>query len=155
MKPTIILAVFLILTSCGNDDYIDITDQCTFINIFSPSCFVEPSGEDNNEYIFKDSSNYLSFIDTNRLNSSSINCDTASALTIDFENYVLLGKYAEGGGCSVNFKKRIYRDIINQEIIYKIDVKASGWCDMLVYSNNWVLIPKSLFYEDVIFSVDE
>ncbi len=126
-----------------------------FINLLSDNCFQEPGGGAYDELIFKDTAAFLSFVDTMRLNPSNRNCDTATAPSIDFGNYVLIGKYASGGGCNIDFKKRIYRDITNQEIIYQIDVKTSGWCDMLGYSNNWVLIPKSLFYEEVKFLVNE
>lgn len=155
MKPTLLLAAIVLLASCGNDEYIEITDQCVFINLFSNSCFQEPPGGEYDEFIFKDNATFLSFTDSMRLNPASMNCDTATAPSIDFENYVLLGKYASGGGCNVDFRRRIYRDITDQNIIYQIDVKTSGWCDMLGYSNNWVLLPKSLYYEDVVFIVNE
>ncbi len=155
MKAIRLITVLLVFAGCSNNDYLEITDQCTFIYLFSGSCFGEPSGDINDEYIFQDSAHYFAFMDSMYLDESGVNCDTASIPSIDFENYILLGKYATGDGCSVNFKKRIYRDSINQQIIYQIDVISSGWCDMLAYSNNWVLVPRQLFYEDVIFSVNE
>jgi hypothetical protein len=152
MKPAMIVTILLFLISCGDNDYEDITNECEFINMFTLNpCFEEPYGE----FIFTDRDTFLALVDTMRISSSRFDCDTAIAPNIDFENFVLLGKYASGGGCNIKFKQRVYRDITNQQLIYQIDVKATGWCDMLGYSNNWVLIPKPLFYEDVIFSVDE
>ncbi|MBU4501161.1 MAG: hypothetical protein KKA79_01100 [Nanoarchaeota archaeon] len=61
---------------------------------------------------------------------------------IDFSQKTLLGKYAQGVGCSIDFKRNVHRDDTNKKIIYSIDVLQEGRCDMLGESMNWVLIPK-------------
>lgn len=61
---------------------------------------------------------------------------------IDFSNYILIGKYADSGGCSIDFSRNLYVDTSARELIYVINVKAEGMCDMLGSSMNWALVPK-------------
>ena len=61
---------------------------------------------------------------------------------IDFSQKTLLGKYAQGGGCSIDFKKKVYRDDSNKKIIYSIYVIEKGGCAKVGFDGNWILIPK-------------
>lgn len=153
MRTSTLLLALFILTGCSNDNYIDITDQCEFIQLFTNSCFWGIPNSEYDEIVFRDNEDFQTFVDSVRIYPANINCDTAIAPDIDFKNYVLCGKFTSGGGCDSDFKRKVYRDITNEEIIYQIDINYSGLCDMLITSRNLVLIPKSLIYEDVKFSV--
>lgn len=69
-------------------------------------------------------------------------CENFVLPSIDFSNKTLLGKYASGGGCKVEFLKKVYKDEKNKKIIFIIDIVEEGPCDMLEFNNNWILIPK-------------
>ena len=62
--------------------------------------------------------------------------------SIDFSQYTLLGKYTQGGGCSINFARKVYIDDTNKKIIYSVRVIEEGACEMLGMSMNWALVPK-------------
>ena len=72
----------------------------------------------------------------------SSQCTNFVLSSIDFSQKTLLGKYASGGGCSIDFVKKVHRDTSNKKIIYTIDVVEQGGCMMFGFSRNWILIPK-------------
>jgi len=61
---------------------------------------------------------------------------------INFSQNTLLGKWTSGGGCSIDFVRKVYRDDGNKRIIYLINVVNEGTCSMMGESMNWILIPK-------------
>lgn len=69
-------------------------------------------------------------------------CENFELPSIDFSQYRLLGKYAQGGGCSIDFVRKVFRDDSNKKIIYSIKVVEEGSCEKLGASVNWILIPK-------------
>jgi hypothetical protein len=62
--------------------------------------------------------------------------------SIDFSEYTLLGVYASGGGCDIQFIRRVEERPDAGKYTYTIEVRECGMCDMLRYSMNWVLVPK-------------
>ena len=69
-------------------------------------------------------------------------CQDFKLPSIDFSQFILLGKYTEGGGCSIDFVRKIYRDDVNKEVIYSIKVIEEGFCKKMGMSMNWALVPK-------------
>lgn len=74
---------------------------------------------------------------------------------IDFSQYTLLGKYTEGGGCSIDFKRNVAWDDANKKVAYSIDIIEIGACMKLAVSMNWILVPKIPPNYNVIFEVKE
>jgi len=71
---------------------------------------------------------------------------------IDFEQYSLLGRYASGGGCTIDFEKTIYQDDTNKQIIYELFVNEKGLCEMAAVSMNWILVPTIPEGYEVVFN---
>ncbi|OIN57675.1 hypothetical protein [Arsenicibacter rosenii] len=61
--------------------------------------------------------------------------------TIDFTKFTLLGNYADGG-CDVAFTRLVEPVAKHRKYVYTVKVRESGWCKKLVFSMNWVLVPK-------------
>ena len=61
---------------------------------------------------------------------------------VDFSQYSVLGKYADGDGCSVFYDRNVTKDTKKKKYIYTIRVISCGDCALGDYSTNWVLIPK-------------
>lgn len=124
MKNLILFTVLLLTIGCSKIGYDKIEDiQSISINCFTMS---------DNEYVINSESEYYSILDTNYCQPTYI----------DFSQYTLIGKYANGAGCSVKFKRRFY---VNQEdnvYLYEIEVKEKGWCKKSVESMNWIIVPK-------------
>lgn len=74
--------------------------------------------------------------------STSSRCTNFVLPAIDFSKKTLLGKYTSGGGCSIDFAKKVYKDDSNRKVKYVIDVIEQGACEKLGFSSNWILIPK-------------
>lgn len=63
---------------------------------------------------------------------------------IDFSSKILLGQFAMGGGCSIEYVKRVNRFDEDKKLVYTVEVKEKGRCDKAGFSMNWITIPKSL-----------
>lgn len=61
--------------------------------------------------------------------------------SINFTNYTLLGKWAEGN-CNVIIERNVERKIPKKNVIYTLTVNECGNCEKLEGSMNWVLVPK-------------
>lgn len=137
------LSSVLILFISGCDkvkDMININDQCEFKENILTSCFQNMA--DYEEILIESEEEYLLFQDSIRRSISNIDCDTASLEGIDFNHYTLLGKFTNGGGCNVYYNRNIFKDEVNEKIIYTIKVYYEGACLMYLMNWNWVLIPK-------------
>lgn len=133
-----------------------------FLGIITTACTQKSS---QNEIQFSDMNKDLSCLDSSEMPSemrakgfiinsndeyqlllvyqaSRQECKNIELPAIDFSEHTLLGRYAQGGGCSVDFAKKIYKDSLNKKITYSIQVSKEGLCKKLVESMNWVLIPK-------------
>jgi len=119
--------------------FIDMTEQL--------SCIVAQ----NNEYIINSEQEYRGLLNHK---ASVPECADFQLPPIDFSQYTLLGKYAYGGGCSVDFEKRVYKDEPNKRIIFSIRVIEKGPCDKLVKRMNWVLVQKIPPEYSVVFKVE-
>ncbi len=142
MRYLYFLAIILTFTGCDKEDLIDITDQVIFSSLFRSPCFDVIANTEKDEFVIREEDAFKAYVDSIRIYPVNQNCDTASLPEIDFTEYTLLGKYTSGGGCDVKYERKVYKDEINKRIIYEIDVKYIGLCDMLITSKNWVLIPK-------------
>ena len=91
------------------------------------------------EFVINSNEEYLAL---NDYKSPADFCNDFVLPQINFTTHTLLGKYAQGGGCSINFTRKIYADDTNKTITYVIDVVEEGNCEMMGMSMNWVLISK-------------
>ena len=80
-------------------------------------------------------------------------CVDDSFPAIDFDNYTLLGRYASGD-CKAKFFRQVLRDDQAKTMTFNILVKDRGSCKKLVYSWNWVLVPKFPADYTVLFNVE-
>ncbi len=92
----------------------------------------------NKEFIVTTEAEYQNLIN---YRSPFSKCTNFVLPPIDFSQKTLLGKYASGG-CSVYFAKKVYKNDSNKKIIYVIDVIEQGACESMIFSSNWILIPK-------------
>ena len=91
------------------------------------------SNSKNNQIIASDSENIFGLV---------VSFDNGESFQpIDFSQYTVFGKYADGS-CRVIFEKNITKKVEQKKYIYKITVIQCGFCEKLVTSMNWVLIPK-------------
>ena len=62
-----------------------------------------------------------SFTGSNRTYSAFFNiCNVFPE--VDFSQTTLLGQYAQGGGCGIDYERHVYRDDEDKRIIYSIEV---------------------------------
>lgn len=115
-------------------------------NWYTGPCFTGIIDKGYNEIIIRDYSSYIQFGDSVRVEIGNLDCESAKLPDIDFDNYILVGKYTFGAGCFSKFDRNIYFDDINKTISYNIEANYFGICKALLGSLNWVLIPKK--YKD-------
>ncbi len=118
--------------------FIDMTEQLR--------CIVDP----HNEYVINSGEEYQELLNHK---ASVPECADFQLPSIDFSRYTLLGKYAYGGGCSVSFERKVYKDDVNKRIIFSIKVIEKGPCEMIIGKMNWVLVQKIPPNYSVIFEV--
>ncbi len=128
----VILAVILVfyLISQFRMEEMQFTDMTEEL-----SCVVD----EHNEYVINSEEEYAELLNHK---ISAPQCTNFQLPPIDFSQHTLLGKYAFGGGCSVKFERKVYRDEANKRIIFFIKVNERGSCEMIVGRMNWVLIRK-------------
>ncbi len=119
--------------------FIDMTEQL--------SCIVDR----HNEYIINSKQEYQKLLN---YKASIPSCADFQLPPINFSQYTLLGKYAYGGGCSVSFERKIYKDEVNKRIIFSIKVIEKGPCEMLIGRMNWVLVQKIPSNYNVVFKIE-
>jgi hypothetical protein len=79
--------------------------------------------------------------DLTRFKSIHFSCHDFTLPPLDFSKKSLLAKYTSGGGCKVEFIRKVYRDEVNKKIIYAIKILQHGSCKKKVASMNWIQIP--------------
>ena len=140
---TILLIVFFISTSCnkldGNKGYKKFPEQIIGTGEIIPNAMINYGTSTNSK-----SSGGERIITSDSLNVHSLVVSFdggASYIPIDFSQYSILGKYAEGDS-RVVFERNVTKSIEKQKYIYKIRVIQCG--SWLTYnaSLNYVLIPK-------------
>ncbi|MEX2588999.1 MAG: hypothetical protein WD334_02265 [Chitinophagales bacterium] len=100
------------------------------------NCFIEKR-EDH--YQIEDTAVYDSLISEL---SNEFLCDSSSFPSIDFSKHALLGLWADGGGCSINFYRTAGDERSAKKYVYTVTVQECGFCEMYGFSYNWVLVPK-------------
>lgn len=155
MRYLFLFSIILIFSTCEKKDWDDITDQVIFPVLFRNPCFDIASLSRNNELIFRDKESFESYVDSMRIYPYNLNCDTATVPDINFDKYTLVGKFTSGGGCDVEYKRNVFEDVNNKNIIYEIKINYTGLCEMLITSMNWALIPRIPDNYSVEFKVRE
>jgi hypothetical protein len=70
------------------------------------------------------------------VNDYNDGCDSSELPIVDFSQYTLLGAYTCGGGCSVDFTRKVFKNTSTNSIIYEVEVNYKGLCKMLIFSWN-------------------
>jgi len=147
------------LVSCKNDPqfflyptcpegYIDIDDiydiDSTITSCFDMNIVLE------DEYIINDDSTYQVVL---KFKTNSNSCSNWSLPPIDFTQRSLLGKFAEGGGCTGEFFRKVCKSELEKTLKYIIKVREESDCMVWRYSMNWMAVPKIPGDYKIIFEV--
>jgi len=151
-----VLLILILIVSCDQDEKLtDITMHCEFHEYLLTPCFYGIHNFSRDEIVIRNNAAYLKFQDSIRIEIYEMNCEDEQLPSIDFERYTLIGKKTFGGGCSVQYRRKIFDDKANNLIRYKISARYSGDCAMGLVSWNWALIPSIPDYYMVVFEVRE
>ena len=141
----------LTLTSCSKED---ITTDVQFLEAsYFGNCFYY-SGENPKSIVIRDQDTYENYFAGLRQSAVNKDCSNALPTPKDFDKYTLIGHWTRGGGCSVEYDRKLEQKG-NKEVSYHITVTYSGLCMMLISDMNWALIPKIKNRTDVIFNIEE
>lgn len=141
----------LLFTNCKKEE---ITSEVQFLtNSYFGDCFFYSASE-SDEIVLRNQDEYESYFAVLRQSSHNKDCSEAVPTAIDFDTYTLIGHRTSGGGCSVEYDRKVEQKG-NKEVIYHITATYSGLCMMLISDMNWALIPKIKKRTDVIFEVEE
>lgn len=86
--------------------------------------------------------------------SPSPRCENFELPVINFSQHTLLGQYADGGGCSIDFSRKALKDDLNKKLTYSVKVTEDGMCQKMGMSMNWALISKVPSDYSVVFEVE-
>lgn len=150
---TFLLAFFLFLSSCENQEGPTVDVQFLDASFFG-TCYSGVYDKGYKQVIILDNQTYHDFGESIKVNFVNNDCNTALLPEIDFSKYFLIGKFTEGGGCSVKYNRQVIDNKENKTLIYKIKVDCSGTCKMLFINMNWALIPKTFSDYAIEFQVD-
>ena len=89
------------------------------------------------------------------LRNENVECDNIDPPTIDFDEYSLLGVFASGSGCTVDYDRVLYKQEGLVNYTYEVTINMAGNCNMYSSSMNWVLVPKILDKHSVDFCVKQ
>lgn len=129
------LLAAMLLSGCGSPgEPIPFVDMGELLGCIDPSGFEEGDG-----LVIEDEERYATLLAST---SPSPRCEAFTLSEIDFSSNILLGQYAQAGGCSIFFDKRVVRDDRERTLTYRVTVDASGACDMLGMSMNWIMVPR-------------
>ena len=97
-------------------------------------------------FVIRDENTYRMYEDSMKIYPISdppVDCDTATLVSINFNEYTLLGMATSHGACDT-LTRKIWKDEVNNKIVYDIDIKEyTGGCVLILYMPlNLVLIPK-------------
>jgi len=151
MKNIVMIIITLVLISgCRKDnDTIDQFSDAIYLEnneLFNyQTCFSISNINTNSGFIITDDNTYTKYADSMRIHpiNSSVDCDTATLINIDFNKYSLIGITTGYGACDT-IQRNILYDEKNRKIIYNIDIKEyTGGCILIyILSLNLALIPK-------------
>ena len=148
---TLAFCLLLLCTQCKKEE---ITSDVQFLsNSYFGDCFFYSASE-SDEIVLRDQEEYESYFAALRQSSSNKDCSEAVPTAIDFDKYTLIGHRTSGGGCSVEYDRKVEQKG-NKEVTYHITATYSGLCMMLISDMNWALIPKIKDRTDVVFDVKE
>jgi hypothetical protein len=135
------LAFFLFLfPGFDNGQPVDFTDKCVFPNNrFWPRCHWDLLQSDN-DFVFRDEKSFEAF--GRKVSNGTGACGEASLPYVDFSKYTLLAKYSSGGGCRVDYSRKVVFDSVQKKVVYYIDIEYEGYCEQLAFGGNFVLVPK-------------
>jgi|LGOV01.1.fsa_nt_gb hypothetical protein len=102
-------------------------------------------------FIVQDSTEYISLQQI--INDNRISEDSCSYPSIDFNEYTLLGQFADATGCTINFNRNVVADSLSKKIDYIIIPQGCGACEMHGYSYNFILVhPKITNDYEILFN---
>ena len=130
-------------------------EEISFIdmnNMTNKLICIGPNAYEQREFIINSYEEYQKLMDFKQ-NMGQICNENFELPEIDFSQNTLLGKFADGGGCGIDFIRNIYKNDANKKITYLIKVNEEGLCDMYASSMNWALIPKVPSDYEVEFTV--
>jgi len=155
MKKFLSIFFLLLVFSCAKDSsIIEITGNSQFPDDLFRQCFWSQTRE-GEEFVIRDNEQLLQLADTFRQASYGADCDTAQLPSIDFDKYTLIFMQTNGGGCSADFDRKVFKDEENKNIIYEISVTYQGLCEMYITNKNWALVPKVPDDYSVVFKLVE
>ena len=137
----IILFGVVLVTGCVQQISQNNNNEISFIDMNEELqlCIGSHIPSHKQEFVINSQKEYNSLLE---FKSPADFCDDFKLPTIDFSQNTLLGKYTQGGGCSINFVRHIFKDDLNKKIIYSIEVVEEGLCKKLGMSMNWILTSK-------------
>ncbi|MBK8806709.1 MAG: hypothetical protein IPO21_08710 [Bacteroidales bacterium] len=146
MRVALLLSIILLSFSCTKKgqpepELVEITDECIFRDNILSTCFYGRVETEIGMYVIRTNEEYQEFGDKVRANYDNIDCDTAKLPEIDFSKYSLISFLTGGSGCSAHFQRRVYKDTINSNIVYKIEENYEGDCEMYIENRNWAIVP--------------
>ena len=145
----LLFLIFTIFSSCREEIS---TPNSKFVeNTYFGNCFLGFT-EDRDEIVIHTEKEYSDYMDKIRVSGLGSDCEDAVPTDIDFSEHSLIGTFTSGD-CSATYDRTLEQE--GKEVTYKIKVEYSGYCEMLVSSMNWALIPKLRKKDEVIFEVEE
>lgn len=137
------IVLIITISSCSKNEYVDITDDCEFREIFEDNCFWGNPYRDTNWLVFFDKEEFNTFAETKRMDYENKDCENVELPRVNFLGYTLIGSYTERGG-GTYLERKVFKNSETKTIIYQIDINIdeSSFHDaILLTSWNWVLIP--------------
>lgn len=93
------------------------------------------------EFVIKTQDEYQSLLRF-KTQFDFVECKNFTLPEIDFSQKTLLGMYADGGGCDIEFEKKVFRDDRKKEYRYIVTIIETGTCLKMGLSMNWITVPK-------------
>ncbi|MEN8138011.1 MAG: hypothetical protein ABFR62_06230 [Bacteroidota bacterium] len=152
MKKLIyLLAVITLTASCKKNEGEECPDKnedlgLIFSGVDFGSCIYNLN---ENNFIVRDSVEYVLLQE--KINEGKIGDEECTFPEINFDEYSLLGQYAQASGCTVNFNRNVEVDSTAKQIDYIISPIGCGECDMLGFSYNFVLVSPKISEDYQIF----
>lgn len=162
MKPNLsIFFLILIIFGCEKiEQVVEIKDIAYLTNsefLNSSICF-SPSFNENEGFVINENEEYQYLMNSYRIHpiNPEVDCDTASFIDVDFNEFSLIGVMTIYGTCDT-IKRKVLYNSDNNQIIYEIEIlKYQGVCNYMAVMNlNVALIPKMQEKDSVEFIITE
>jgi len=151
---SIFLISFSLLISCNkNTDNDDCPDDNEDLGLISASIDFGECQYKLNEttFIVQNNEEYLILQET--IKEGLVTIQNCTFPEINFEDYTLLGQYAEASGCTIDFNRNVAVDSTAKYVDYIVLPEACGLCEMMGFSYNFILIyPKISPDYDILFN---